>query len=113
VQNHMLQLLCLIAMEPPVTFDADPVRDEKNKVMRALKPIEPDRLERALDKVERFAGQPRPDVRALARELAAELSPSRKLERIASRVGEQPVFLLDDVLSELDPARREALARAT
>jgi glucose-6-phosphate 1-dehydrogenase len=41
VQNHMLQLLCLIAMEPPVTFDADPVRDEKNKVMRALKPIDP------------------------------------------------------------------------
>ncbi len=40
VQNHMLQLLCLIAMEPPVTFDADPVRDEKNKVMRALKPID-------------------------------------------------------------------------
>jgi DNA replication and repair protein RecF len=31
---------------------------------------------------------------------------------LASRVGEQPVFLLDDVLSELDPARREALARA-
>ncbi len=42
VQNHMLQLLCLIAMEPPVTFDADPVRDEKNKVMRALKPIDSD-----------------------------------------------------------------------
>ena len=42
VQNHMLQLLCLIAMEPPVTFDADPVRDEKNKVMRALKPIDGD-----------------------------------------------------------------------
>ncbi|TMC07441.1 MAG: hypothetical protein E6J35_01270 [Chloroflexi bacterium] len=31
---------------------------------------------------------------------------------LASRVGEQPVFLLDDVLSELDPARREALANA-
>ncbi len=41
VQNHMLQLLCLIAMEPPVTFDADPVRDEKNKVMRAIRPIDP------------------------------------------------------------------------
>jgi glucose-6-phosphate 1-dehydrogenase len=40
VQNHMLQLLCLIAMEPPVTFEAGPVRDEKNKVMRALKPID-------------------------------------------------------------------------
>ena len=41
VQNHMLQLLCLIAMEPPVTFDAAPVRDEKNKVMEALRPIDP------------------------------------------------------------------------
>jgi glucose-6-phosphate 1-dehydrogenase len=47
VQNHMLQLLCLIAMEPPVTFDADPVRDEKNKVMRALRPID----EAAVDEV--------------------------------------------------------------
>src|SRR5262249_10624095 len=31
IQNHILQLLCLVAMEPPVTFDADPVRDEKTK----------------------------------------------------------------------------------
>jgi glucose-6-phosphate 1-dehydrogenase len=41
IQNHMLQLLCLIAMEPPVTFDAAPVRDEKNKVLRAMHPIDP------------------------------------------------------------------------
>ena len=41
IQNHILQLLCLVAMEPPVTFDADPVRDEKSKVMRALRPIPP------------------------------------------------------------------------
>jgi glucose-6-phosphate 1-dehydrogenase len=39
VQNHMLQLLCLVAMEPPTRFDADSVRDEKLKVLRALKPI--------------------------------------------------------------------------
>jgi glucose-6-phosphate 1-dehydrogenase len=39
VQNHMLQLLCLTAMEPPVAFEADAVRDEKLKVLRALKPI--------------------------------------------------------------------------
>jgi glucose-6-phosphate 1-dehydrogenase len=45
VQNHMLQLLCLIAMEPPVTFDAAPVRDEKNKVMQAIKPIEAAQVE--------------------------------------------------------------------
>ena len=41
IQNHMLQLLCLIAMEPPVSLDADRVRDEKLKVLRALRPFEP------------------------------------------------------------------------
>jgi glucose-6-phosphate 1-dehydrogenase len=41
LQNHMLQLLCLIAMEPPVSLDADRVRDEKLKVLRALRPLEP------------------------------------------------------------------------
>jgi glucose-6-phosphate 1-dehydrogenase len=41
VQNHMLQLLCLIAMDPPVTLEADRVRDEKLKVLRALKPLAP------------------------------------------------------------------------
>ena len=41
VQNHMLQLLCLIAMDPPVSLDADRVRDEKLKVLRALKPMDP------------------------------------------------------------------------
>ncbi|MGH7392492.1 MAG: glucose-6-phosphate dehydrogenase [Candidatus Rokuibacteriota bacterium] len=40
MQNHLLQLLCLIAMEAPVTFEAAPVRDEKNKVMQAIRPIE-------------------------------------------------------------------------
>ncbi|MFS8037763.1 glucose-6-phosphate dehydrogenase [Xanthobacter sp. AM11] len=39
VQNHILQLLCLVAMEPPVTLDADAVRDEKLKVLKALEPI--------------------------------------------------------------------------
>ena len=39
VQNHILQLLCLVAMEAPASMDADTVRDEKLKVLRALKPI--------------------------------------------------------------------------
>jgi betaine-aldehyde dehydrogenase len=39
VQNHLLQLLCIIAMEPPATGDADAMRDEKLKVLRALRPI--------------------------------------------------------------------------
>lgn len=39
VQNHLMQLICLIAMEPPHDFNANAVRDEKLKVLRALKPI--------------------------------------------------------------------------
>ncbi|HXE73850.1 MAG TPA: glucose-6-phosphate dehydrogenase [Candidatus Nitrosotenuis sp.] len=39
IQNHLLQLLCLVAMEPPAQFAADPVRDEKNKVLRSIRPI--------------------------------------------------------------------------
>jgi two-component system LytT family response regulator len=64
-----------------------------NSIDYLLKPIDPERLNRALDKLERFAGQPRPDVRELARALARELAPSRKLERIASRVGERTTLL--------------------
>ena len=41
VQNHLMQLLCLLAMEPPTSLGADAVRDEKMKVLRALKPIAP------------------------------------------------------------------------
>jgi glucose-6-phosphate 1-dehydrogenase len=45
VQNHLLQLLCLVAMEPPVTFDAAPVHDEKSKVMEAIRPLDAARIE--------------------------------------------------------------------
>ena len=46
VQNHLMQLLCLIAMEPPSQFGADAVRDEKLKVIRALEPVEPHHIVR-------------------------------------------------------------------
>tara|TARA_R110002124_G_scaffold139983_2_gene304318 strand:- start:80 stop:1534 length:1455 start_codon:yes stop_codon:yes gene_type:complete len=39
LQNHMMQLLCLTAMEPPNKFDANAVRDEKLKIIRALEPV--------------------------------------------------------------------------
>ena len=39
VQNHLMQLLCLTAMEPPAKFNADDVRDEKLKVIRSLDPV--------------------------------------------------------------------------
>jgi two-component system LytT family response regulator len=64
-----------------------------NSIDYLLKPIEPERLERALDKLERLSSQPAPDLRRLARELAAQLTPSRRLDRIASRVGERTTLL--------------------
>jgi glucose-6-phosphate 1-dehydrogenase len=39
IQNHMLQLLCLVAMEPPCSLEADSIRDEKVKVLRSLRPF--------------------------------------------------------------------------
>jgi glucose-6-phosphate 1-dehydrogenase len=39
IQNHLLQILCLIAMEPPVAFSAEEIRDRKVEVLRAIRPI--------------------------------------------------------------------------
>ncbi len=44
IQNHLLQLLCLIAMEPPVSFEADEVRNRKVDVLNALRKIRPDEV---------------------------------------------------------------------
>ena len=44
VQNHALQLLCAVAMEPPINAHADAIRDEKLKVLRSLKPWTPESL---------------------------------------------------------------------
>ena len=44
VQNHLMQLVCLVAMEAPSSLDHDSVRDEKIKVLRALRPISGDQL---------------------------------------------------------------------
>ncbi|MBV8469997.1 MAG: glucose-6-phosphate dehydrogenase [Burkholderiaceae bacterium] len=46
IQNHALQLLTMIAMEPPSTADADAIRDEKLKVLRSLKPFTADSVAR-------------------------------------------------------------------
>jgi two-component system, LytTR family, response regulator len=64
---------------------------ETNSVDYLVKPIETERLERALDKIDRL--QDRPDGRTLARELATQLARPRPLERVASRVGERTLLL--------------------
>jgi glucose-6-phosphate 1-dehydrogenase len=56
VQNHLLQLLCLVAMEPPASDDADAVRDEKLKILRALKPIDSNNFEQMTVRGQYVAG---------------------------------------------------------
>ncbi|MGE5758348.1 MAG: glucose-6-phosphate dehydrogenase [Sideroxydans sp.] len=45
VQNHLLQLLCLVAMEPPVAYDADDIRGRKVDVLHAVRPIPQDAVD--------------------------------------------------------------------
>ena len=44
VPNHIFQLICLTAMEPPVSFDADVVRDEQAKILKAIQPMTPEEV---------------------------------------------------------------------
>ena len=56
VQNHMLQLLTLVCMEPPSTFEADKVRDEKVKVLEAITPPTPEEVARLTVRAQYTAG---------------------------------------------------------
>jgi glucose-6-phosphate 1-dehydrogenase len=66
-QNHMLQVLSLIAMEPPVSLEAESVRDEKVKLLKSIRPITPDDVAKQVVRGQYFAGvvngQPRPGYR--------------------------------------------------
>src|SRR5262249_6717899 len=42
IQNHMFQLLCLVAMEPPISLGAEDLRNEKVKVLHAIRPMQPE-----------------------------------------------------------------------
>ncbi|KQW82903.1 glucose-6-phosphate dehydrogenase [Brevundimonas sp. Root1279] len=57
LQNHMLQLLCLVAMEPPSDLDPDSVRNEKVKVLRSLRPITHEEAERVTVRGQYVSGQ--------------------------------------------------------
>ena len=67
VQNHMLQVLSLIAMEPPVSLEAESVRDEKVKLLKSIRALEPADVARQIVRGQYFAGsvdgQPRPGYR--------------------------------------------------
>ena len=45
IQNHLMQLVALVCMEPPISLDAEATRDERMKVMKALRPLDPETLD--------------------------------------------------------------------
>ncbi len=67
VQNHLLQVLSLVAMEPPVSLEAEPIRDEKVKLLKSLRPLSADVVSRQVVRGQYFAGivdsEPRPGYR--------------------------------------------------
>jgi glucose-6-phosphate 1-dehydrogenase len=56
VQNHIMQLLCLVAMEPPTSMEADSVRDEKLKILKSLKPISLEQMDQQIVRGQYRAG---------------------------------------------------------
>jgi glucose-6-phosphate 1-dehydrogenase len=67
VQNHMLQVLSLVTMEPPVTLEAEAVRDEKVKLLKSIRALTPDNVAKQVVRGQYFAGsvdgEPRPGYR--------------------------------------------------
>ncbi len=57
IQNHLMQVMTLVAMEPPVEFTADAVRDEKIKVLRAVRPFKPENIKKQTVTAQYSAGQ--------------------------------------------------------
>jgi glucose-6-phosphate 1-dehydrogenase len=57
VQNHIMQVLCLVAMEPPVAFDAEAIRDEKVKVLRAIPAYVPEHVAERVVRGQYTAGE--------------------------------------------------------
>jgi glucose-6-phosphate 1-dehydrogenase len=56
VQNHLLQVLSLVAMEPPVSLEAEPIRDEKVKLLKSIRPLSPEDVARQVVRGQYFAG---------------------------------------------------------
>jgi len=88
VQNHMLQLLCLVAMEPPSSIDADAVRDEKLKILRSLKRIDPSHSEKMTVRGQYRAGASKDGpVKGYIEELANGQSNTETFVAIKAEIG--------------------------
>jgi glucose-6-phosphate 1-dehydrogenase len=56
VQNHLLQVMSLVAMEPPVSLEAEPIRDEKVKLLKSIRPLTEDAVAKQVVRGQYFAG---------------------------------------------------------
>jgi len=67
VQNHLLQVMALVTMEPPVSLEAESIRDEKVKLLKCMRPLQPADVARQVARGQYFAGvldgQPQPGYR--------------------------------------------------
>ncbi len=83
VQNHMLQVLSLIAMEPPVSLEAESVRDEKVKLLKSIRPLSRDDVAKQVVRGQYFAGavsgEPRPGYRQ-----ETKVNPASNVETFAA-----------------------------
>jgi glucose-6-phosphate 1-dehydrogenase len=83
VQNHMLQVLSLIAMEPPVSLEAESVRDEKVKLLKSIRPLSSDDVAKQVVRGQYFAGavggEPRPGYRQ-----ETKVNPASNVETFAA-----------------------------
>lgn len=79
VQNHLLQVLSLIAMEPPVSLDAESIRDEKVKLLKSIRRMAPEQVSKQVVRGQYFAGQVGGQVRAGYRQ-EAKVKPDSNVE---------------------------------
>jgi glucose-6-phosphate 1-dehydrogenase len=64
IQNHLLQIMCLVAMEPPLAFHADEIRDKKVEVLRAIRPLPADLMPQLAKRGQYEGYRQEPDVAA-------------------------------------------------
>ena len=86
VQNHLLQVLSLIAMEPPVSLDAESIRDEKVKLLKSIRPMKPDDVARQVVRGQYFAGTIDGDLRQGYRQEAKVMSDSNTETYVALKL---------------------------
>jgi len=83
VQNHLLQVLSLIAMEPPVSLDAEAIRDEKVKLLRSIRPLGDDDVAHHVVRGQYFAGTIHGEARPGYRQ-EAKVAPESNVETYAA-----------------------------